>query len=730
MVEQCSDKCLQHAIDKNQRLIGEMLIKMIIQSKYTNAYSNDETKNDSNQQHNQNKNNNRSNKSNKRRKKGDGSRRNSKSSDSQKPSDKEAPKSKTQLKQLFKSLTKSTYQPRKRSSDKNSKTNSIGSSVNVGINIAAGHGTDSESDSNSDSDSGNDSGINSNTNYTITPSLTISSSTLDGGIHKISDDSLKNVLIFVNPCDIYFIDYVYWELTTTFKTTYTVSKRFNILLKQIHDNKNILHTIVPRRYHRYPIGLHMHLSQKIYYNYGHGLFFTLDTLYKLKQNEDNPYEDTCLEFQSPDGQIRTMKLNSFPWPLAQNAKNAHIVEFQEPTYNYVYSDRNDMFDTRIESDNQIFYQNVNFRKKIFCKQDLTKQTLTNFTPRNCFLSRDIKYNQSKVNSLVKDGGTDSDGYTDRTLIDINLQGLYNHYIFNKQTWKLYCGLSIAQIAIFLTKRKWVVAVAEDCDFVEDSQIQFAIDITDEVNAVKATSSNKKIRKLTIKNNNKADASSMDVIESEVNDTTLKRSNVVRVTHDNNESRYYSTFYGMVDDSCIIDLFGKRTRNKQHRSIYKRYYPKYGRLDMFYKYKGVEKFDIDKMYHHSILAEKNKRIAMEMKDIGYVLIDFIISSWDNTWTCGILMKYDKEEKTYVRHLNELKNHVGLLKLKTFTNIQDSYDSDQTSRISVVHLDNDKDVDYFGKRSPVQEQRNLIKMIFKHFDNVNHKKCKHLKKALKL
>ena len=34
MVEQSSNKCLQHAIDKNQRLIGELLIKMIIESKY------------------------------------------------------------------------------------------------------------------------------------------------------------------------------------------------------------------------------------------------------------------------------------------------------------------------------------------------------------------------------------------------------------------------------------------------------------------------------------------------------------------------------------------------------------------------------------------------------------------------------------------------------------------------------------------------------------------------
>lgn len=35
MAEQSSNKCIQHAIDKNQRLIGELLIKMIIKSKYT-----------------------------------------------------------------------------------------------------------------------------------------------------------------------------------------------------------------------------------------------------------------------------------------------------------------------------------------------------------------------------------------------------------------------------------------------------------------------------------------------------------------------------------------------------------------------------------------------------------------------------------------------------------------------------------------------------------------------
>ena len=163
----------------------------------------------------------------------------------------------------------------------------------------------------------------------------------------------------------------------------------------------------------------------------------------------------------------------------------------------------------------------------------------------------------------------------------------------------------------------------------DSQIQFVIDITDEVNAVKAAS-NGKIRKLTIKNTN--------VVESQVNDKTLKKSNVEIKINDNCKSRYYGRFYTRLDDSCIVDVFGKRAINK-------RYHARFGNQNTFYKFKRVEKFDIDKMYQYLTVGENNERIAMEIKEIGYVLVDCIsYSCYSSEWTCGILMKYEQEEKT--------------------------------------------------------------------------------------
>ena len=113
--------------------------------------------------------------------------------------------------------------------------------------------------------------------------------------------------------------------------------------------------------------------------------------------------------------------------------------------NFKNKSSNEILHEEIESDNQIFYQNINFRKNIFKKRDLTKQTLTNFTKHQCLSVRTIKYNRSKIKYLINDS-VDYDGKQ----VDINLQGLYNHYIFCKTTWKLYCSLSIAQIAIFVT----------------------------------------------------------------------------------------------------------------------------------------------------------------------------------------------------------------------------------------------------------------------------------------
>ena len=77
------------------------------------------------------------------------------------------------------------------------------------------------------------------------------------------------------------------------------------------------------------------------------------------------------------------------------------------------------------------------------------------------------------------------------------------------------------------------------------------------------------------------------------------------------------------------------------------------------------------------------------------------------------------------MDELKNQVGLLKLKKFSNINKSCDlSDQNPYVRMIHLDNEEEVDYFGKRSSIQEQKNLLKMIFKHFSNVDHKKCQYI------
>ena len=791
MVEQCSSKCLQHAIDKNGRLIGELLIKMIIKSKYNkNSIDNIFNKNKSNQkQHhknknqNKNKNNNNNNVSTKRgRGRGKRNKSNSNVINSKTMNDNDKPKSKNQLKTLFKSLTKSTYQPRKQSSDDNDNSDSIHiglknisfhksnskqtkeiSMTNAGIDQVIAPDTDSDVDSScisSDSDMNDSIDNTSEINAPLaSQSNHCSNSPSNCDINKISDDSLKIILLFVTPYDIYFENYseIYSSLTAKSRTMYTVSKRFNLLLKQIHNNKHVSHSIVPGHQNRhYPIGFS--LSHNIRYNFGHGMFLTLDQLYKLKQEEYHAYEDLGLEIQSPNGKICKIKLKSYPWPLTNNPKDIEMTGKQENDDNYhsYYESRynrrdRDNFDVEMGSDNQVFYQNSKFRKHVFKKQDLTKQTLTNFMPRNSFGIRQIKYDVSNLNKFIKH-------LEDKIqLVDINLQALYNHYIFCTYSWELYCGLSIAQIAIFLTKRKWVVGVCDTCP--KGSQISFQIDITEEINAIKSAPK-EKTKKLIITNKGKesknksnvnissnisrATSTPSTIVESNVNDKTLGLSNIhvlirdqdgnYKVDHyrmysdeaheSHEESKYYGTFYAQLDDSCIINMFGTRTNNMQHRDIHKRYYPRYGMRDTFFKFKHVEEFDIDKMYQYSSLVKNDNQIVDEIKDIGYVLID---SKVYGNWTCGILMKHENinDKEVFVKHSDELRGHVGLLKVKRFSNTETPHQYED-----VIHLDNATEVDYFGKQSSSQHQKHLIKMIFKHFSDARDKKCKHLKQLLNL
>ena len=91
----------------------------------------------------------------------------------------------------------------------------------------------------------------------------------------------------------------------------------------------------------------------------------------------------------------------------------------------------------------------------------------------------------------------------------------------------------------------------------------------------------------------------------------------------------------------------------------------------------------------------------MKDIGYVLADY--EDVFDRWTCGMLMKYENKQESYVKHVNELKGHVGLLKIKTFDKIESSSNlADQNKYSHVIHLD-ENEVQYLAKNHQLNNKR---------------------------
>ena len=53
-----------------------------------------------------------------------------------------------------------------------------------------------------------------------------------------------------------------------------------------------------------------------------------------------------------------------------------------------------------------------------------------------------------------------------------------------------------------------------------------------------------------------------------------------------DTRYYAKFYAGIDDSCIVDTFGNRTKKVQHRNIYKQYYPCFGKNEAFLHFQQI------------------------------------------------------------------------------------------------------------------------------------------------
>ena len=427
------------------------------------------------------------------------------------------------------------------------------------------------------------------------------------------------------------------------------------------------------------------------------------------------------------------------------------------------------------SNHQIFYRNRSFDTKANnCY--LTEETVTNFHNFESLKLRSIKYKKYKFGDLNTLYGT-----AQHKLVDINLQGLCNYYIFSRQTYDMLCPLSFAQMAHFITKRTWTVGFIPFEDQTKPHvQISFVIDITPEITGLIKLANKKSIssKPSPVSNSNPShnetpEDEKIDIdsklaqidgygeIKLNISDINSAESNVFV-----DEGRYYVALYTQPDDEGIIDLFGTYTDKQEQSKIWKTSYAsslRYADYQQFNAVKKVEVFRFDKMYDKCFVScdsvdskkygfykisderfeEKQLRLRKEnirMDTLGYLLIDYKPNGAQNhdqsqnretVWTCGVLMYNDSTEK-YIHHSDEMIGYIGLVKVKYYPNINNAaYFNQIESGESVIHLDvalERGNIAYFGSRTSVNQQKNMIRLLIHNFSGLNQVVVEQLQKLL--
>ena len=108
-------------------------------------------------------------------------------------------------------------------------------------------------------------------------------------------------------------------------------------------------------------------------------------------------------------------------------------------------------------------------------------------------------------------------------------------------------------------------------------------------------------------------------------------------------------------------------------------------------------------------------------------------------CLSSQKFTRFEKDYVGHIDEMRRHIGFSKVEYYKNLNNCNENnnDKTGLESleidekVIHLDVDREagiVDYFGSKTTVKQQKNMIRMMIRHFDGLNQDVVDQLRKIL--
>ena len=275
LVDECTDRCLSKAMRRNEREIDELLLKMLIQSKYKHYASHHPENQDSKETENED----------------------------------------IDLEILFEKITSTKYrknpplEPINCNSEKNN-INNRSSSLTPQIfefrNIAhekyqekrkkkrkrkqKKHQSTVRKSSVSSTDGVGNNNQNNNDNTNSTKNI---------GIGDISDNCLQLILTFLSPSVIHALASDGYKFRTPkFTSLHSLSKRFNTLITRNYNSNLIHYTTIPQCI-------------------SGGWFFTLDEFYRFMRQSNavcSNYGEQ-VQFQFPNGLISFGYVKEFPWPM-------------------------------------------------------------------------------------------------------------------------------------------------------------------------------------------------------------------------------------------------------------------------------------------------------------------------------------------------------------------------------------------------------------------------------
>ena len=510
----------------------------------------------------------------------------------------------------------------------------------------------------------------------------------------ISEESIQNIFEFLNEDDIY-------RIGEECKTLHVVSHLFNKLLQERVNNKQF---------------------SDLHLKFDDGYYYCVNEIYQALQRSLGNKGLEC-DFQMPNGLVVSGVLKTFSYPLDKDMDTLKRLNIVFASINITassklaYQNRKcfDLFNNSNNSNNNNNNSDSDITKDMdtMCSVfPLTNLTRTSFIKSNKLRLRRLVYNKDAFSSL-----DNLYGNNDFKLIDINLYGLYNYFIYDSRTYSLLSEYSIAHLAFYFSKRQWIVGIINIASMQRKpetlhNQIEFTIDITEEIEKFGKSDEfdrESRTKEIELHPQEAKLANVLNNTHHVLSGTTIGNTNLTRDTND----RYYIKIYSQLDNGRIVQPFGTFTNKEEQCKIWLTDFkdePSFrddnGSLAQL---KKIVKFDFEHMYDNWYLHDEPFVMSLYSNHnqnrgkFKYLLIDCMF--WED-WHCGILMYPDSTD--YIQDASKLKDYCGLVGVEMFAGINVAYSAHSRRLYRKTHLDSSL-VSYFGNKTSKAEQLNILTVM---------------------